>query len=149
MLSEGGVLLPCPTLEELLRQRSELKEQLAEIEDMRPGSLVPRFRKCGKPNCHCAKDGSEGHGPSWSLTHAIKGKTVTKIIPPGVAVEQTKSQIATFHHYRELSQNLIGVNERICDAKLELTQAGAEATAKKGALKQASRRKSPGNSKYS
>ena len=56
--------------------------------DLRPGSLVARFRKCGKRNCHCAAEGAPGHGPSWSLTHGVRGKTVTRVIPAD-AVEET------------------------------------------------------------
>ena len=55
-------------------------------------SLVDRFRKCGKPNCRCAKPGQAGHGPSWSLTHGDKGKTVTFVIPTD-RVPQTLKQI--------------------------------------------------------
>jgi hypothetical protein len=61
---------------------------------MRPGSLVERYRRCGKPSCRCAKPGEPGHGPSLSLTHLISGKTETKIISQD-AVEETREQIAT------------------------------------------------------
>ena len=61
--------LPCPP-----------PRQLASLGDLRPGSLVARF-KCGKPNCHCAAEGAPGHGPSWSLTRGVRGKTVTRVIP--------------------------------------------------------------------
>ena len=68
---------------------------------MRPGSLVARFRKCGKSFCHCSKKGSKGHGPSYSLTRPVAGKTVTRIIPTGPAVQQ-----------------LLNVSEQICDWQL-------------------------------
>ena len=84
-----------------------------------PGSLVGRFRKCGKVSCHCAQPASEAHGPSWSLTRAVEGKTVTKVIPPGSAVEQTKAQIAEYRRFRKLVKELIELNVQICDQKLE------------------------------
>jgi len=65
-----------PEVQALLLQRDQLKAQLAAIGDMRLGSLVPRFRKCGKPSYHCAKEGDSGHGPSYSLTHAVAGRTI-------------------------------------------------------------------------
>lgn len=134
------------SLEELTRQRNEIRAELAEIGDMRPGTLVPRFRKCGKPNCHCAKDGSPGHGPSWALTWKVEGKTSAKIIPEGPAVELTKEHIAEFRRFRELSRKLIEVNEKLCDTKLKTFKADTEATAKKGASKEGSKRKSSRNS---
>lgn len=124
---------PLSEVEELSRRRIELLEQISQIKDMRSGTLLPRFRKCGKPNCHCAKDGSPGHGPSWSLTKDINGKTKTKIIPKGVAVEKTKVHIAEFRKYRELNLELIEVSEKLCDTKLKTLRADADATAKKGA----------------
>jgi len=69
-------------LEELQERDRELKARLAQLGEMRPGSLVERYRKCGKPNCHCARPGDRGHGPMWMVTHAVEGKTVSKAIPP-------------------------------------------------------------------
>ena len=61
-------------IEDLERQRDRLRSQFAELGDLRPGSLVARYRKCGSPGCHCAQKGDPGHGPSWSLIRAVKGK---------------------------------------------------------------------------
>ena len=99
-------------------QRDQLKSQLSQIGEMRPGSLVARFRKCGKPSCHCAKKGSQGHGPSYSLTRPVAGKTVTRIIPAGPAVEQTRQQLEEYHRFRQLVQQLLNVSEQICDWQL-------------------------------
>jgi len=132
-------------LEELIKRRDAIKAQLAEIGDMRPGTLVARFRKCGKSNCHCAKEGDPGHGPSWALTWKTDGKTNARIIPSG-AVEPVKEQICEFRRYQELSRDLVRISEDLCDAKLELSKADAQATAKKGASKKGLIRKSPKNS---
>ena len=86
--------------------------------DFRPGSLAERYRKCGKPRCHCAREGSRGHGPSWSLTRGVAGKTVTKIIK-AEAVETTREQIAEYRHFRQLVRELVETNVKICDALLE------------------------------
>lgn len=106
------------TTELLLLKRDHLRAQLAEVGDMRPGSLVERYRKCGKPSCHCARKGAPGHGPSYSLTHPVKGKTVTRIIPLGPAVEHTRRQIAEYQRFRTLVRELVAVNEKLCDLQL-------------------------------
>ena len=111
-----------PDFQALLLQREQLKTQLAAIGDMRPGSLVPRFRKCGKPSCHCAKKGAPGHGPSYSLTHAVAGKTVTHVIPAGPAVEQTCEQLDEYHRFRQIVQQLVTVSEQICISQLRQTE---------------------------
>lgn len=40
------------SLEELSRRQAGLRVALAELADMRPGSLVERYRVCGKSGCH-------------------------------------------------------------------------------------------------
>lgn len=105
------------TVSNLEVQRERIKSQIAGLGDLRPGSLIDRFRKCGKPNCRCAKPGEVGHGPSWSLTHGKQGKTVTFVIPPD-RVPQTLEQIAEYQRLRDLTQNLIDVSEKLCDARI-------------------------------
>lgn len=128
-------------LEELERRQGELKARLSTVQDMRRGSLVARYRKCGKPRCCCADEQHGGHGPSLSLTWQADGKTRTKIIPQQAA-ERTKAQIAEFRRFRRLSRELVEVSERICDARLESDQAEAQATAKKGGSQRRWRRRS-------
>jgi len=123
-----------PSIDELLRQREALREQLISGGDMRPGSLVARYRACGKPSCHCADKSQRGHGPSWSLTHAVAGKTRTKIIP-AEAVQQTKEQIAEYHRFRHRVRELVEVSEKLCDAQMGDSKAAEPSAAKKGASK--------------
>jgi hypothetical protein len=99
-------------------KRALITTRLAQIDDMRPGFLTARFRKCGKPNCHCAQKDSLGHGPSYSLTHRVGGKTVTQVIPQGPAVARAKAQIAEYRRFRNLVRELITVSEQICSAQL-------------------------------
>lgn len=107
-----------PDLETLLLQRDQLKDRISQIGEMRPGSLVARFRKCGRPTCHCAKKGAKGHGPCYSLTHAVSGKTCTHVIPLGPAVDLTRQQVEEYRRFRELVQQLVAVSEQICDLQL-------------------------------
>src|SRR5207248_5234827 len=46
------------------------------------------------------------------------GKTVTRIIPPGPAMDQTRRQLEEYHRYRQLVQQLLTVSEQICDCQL-------------------------------
>lgn len=133
--------------ERLEQRRDEIRAELSSIGDLRPGSLVPRYRKCGKPNCHCATEDGGGHGPSWSLTRQVGGKTVTRIIPP-IAVARTKEQIAEYQRLRQLTRELVEVSEGICEAKLALGATSDEA-AKKGASAKPSKRKSSPKSQRS
>jgi hypothetical protein len=103
-------------LSELEAQRQRLKQQLSGLGDLRPGSLVERYRKCGKPNCHCAQPGDPGHGPSWSLTHDVKGKTATRIVPEAFVPQTRAIQIVDRFHVKQTlhrtAQSIFGATER-------------------------------------
>jgi hypothetical protein len=118
----------------LREKRALITTRLAQIDDLRPGFLTARFRKCGKPNCHCAQKDSRGHGPSYSLTHRVGGKTVTQVIPQGPAVERAKAQIAEYRRFRNLVRELIAVSEQICSAQLRDPEAVPATEAKKKPL---------------
>ena len=122
------------TLKALREKRALITARLAQIDDLRPGFLTARFRKCGKPNCHCAQKDSPGHGPSYSLTHRFGGKTVTQVIPQGPAVERAKAQIAEYHRFRNLVRELVAVSEQICSAQLRDPEAIPATEAKKKPL---------------
>jgi hypothetical protein len=130
------------SIEELIHRQAELRAALAALGEMRPGSLVERYRVCGKPGCHCARPGSRGHGPSWSLTHQVAGKTLTKIIPAS-AVQTTREQIAEYRRFRALMKDLVDVSERLCEERLAQGKAASQEAAKKGASQKPSARRSP------
>ena len=114
-----------PSLTVLREQRSTLLAQIAAIEEFRPGSLVERYRKCGKPTCHCAREGERGHGPSWSLTRGVQGKTVTKVIPTD-CVDVTLEQIHRYKQLQRLLHEYTELNVKICDALIERPRGESE-----------------------
>jgi hypothetical protein len=131
------------TVQKLERRRAELKVKLGEAGDLRPGSLVERYRRCGHPGCHCAGEGSDGHGPSWSLTREVGGKTITRVIPPD-AVARTRAQIDEYRRFRTVVRDLVETSEQLCDAKLGALDAAAqEGAKKKGSTRRSRPRSSP------
>ena len=132
------------SLPALEAHQNEIRRQLAAIGDLRPGSLVERYRKCGKSYCHCAADGARGHGPSWSLTHPVAGTTRTRVIPRG-AVEQTRAQIAECRRFRQLVREMIEVSDAICQLRLR-SDTSAPAAKKRGSRPRSRRRSPPKSS---
>ena len=138
-----------PDLSELEHQRDRLRSSLARVGDLRPGSLVQRHHKCGKPNCHCARKDSPGHGPTWVLTRAVEGKTVTKGIPAGPALQKTREQIEECRRFRSLVRQFLEMSEKLCDTRIQDARAASKPVAEKGGSKARSKRKSPKRSKRS
>ena len=93
-LKEGSRALPQPLdAQSLAARRDKLLRQLASIGNLRPGSLLKSYRKCGKAGCRCADEQHPGHGPYWVLTWTAKGRTRNRSIPAS-QVECAKAQIA-------------------------------------------------------
>jgi len=68
------------------------------------------------------------------VTHALKGKTVSKAIPAGPALERTRAQLAEYQRFRDLSRELVATNEQICNARPEeATEGSASGHKKRGA----------------
>jgi len=57
-------------------RRDELRQQLRalSLQPLMRGSLVQRLRRCGRPNCACARDPSRLHGGKF-LTVQLQGRT--------------------------------------------------------------------------
>ena len=109
--------MPETTLDGLVARRPELLDEIAAVGDLRPGSLKARFRKCGKPNCHCAADGHPGHGPQWSVSRVVKGKMHSRAVPPW-ALDEARGQVEECHRLRRLTAELIEVSGAICERRL-------------------------------
>lgn len=62
--------------EETQRRRRHLREQLRALsgEPLMRGSIVERRRRCGRPNCACARDPDARHGGKF-LTVYLEGRT--------------------------------------------------------------------------
>src|SRR3974377_813789 len=102
------------SLPQLESRRTELLRSLANLKDMRPGSVVGAVFRCGKPTCHCARPQDPGHGPNLRLTYKWHGKTVTEALPTPAAVRKAEREIAEFRDYQRLGRELVEVNEKIC-----------------------------------
>ena len=122
-----------PSIEELTRRRDSLREALAEVGDVRPGTLVEITRKCGKPTCRCARPGEPGH-PGWALMRQVRGRTVTRGVPRA-ALELTEAQIAEYKRFRDLSREFVEASEALCRARLKAGRGGGRAAQKGGSAR--------------
>ena len=114
------------TLDALESQRSKLLEQFLRLGDLRPGSITAVVRRCGKSSCHCAKPKDPGHDPQFRLTRRVAGKSVTESFPNPTALRKAQQEVAEFHRFQKLGEDLVSVNEKICALRPLETQKGGE-----------------------
>jgi hypothetical protein len=102
------------SLSRLQAKRSALLSSLANLQDMRRGSIGGAVRRCGKPTCHCAQPDEPGHGPNLRLTYKVAGKTVTEALSTPAAVRKAKQEVAEFRRFQQWSRELLELSEQIC-----------------------------------
>ncbi len=105
------------TLETLLARREELLRELAQMGDMRPGSISENYRRCGKAGCRCAAPEGPRHGPYYAYTRKVGGKTKTINLRPGSALNKLQKEVETYRRFRHTCQQLVLTNDQICDLR--------------------------------
>ena len=130
-----------PSLPDLEQQRAELYERLAATGDFRPGSINPTFRRCGKPNCACARPGHPGHGPRCLWTRSVGGKTRTRQLA-AAELAKVRAELANYKEFAALSEQIVEVNEAICEAR-PVTPAAQQPPAGPAGERGGSARRSP------
>lgn len=103
------------TIEGLRKQKRALLKKLGEIGDFRRGTISVNYRKCGKKNCICAKEGHVGHGPQYLWSTTVKGKSYTKNLRLGPELQKYKEDIDNYHLFQRLCEEIIHINEKICN----------------------------------
>ncbi len=125
----------------------QLATELADAKPMRRGSLSERTIKCSKPSCACAQDPKARHGPYYSLTHAVGGKTHSRFLTAEQA-DLARQQIDAGRKFRGRVDALWEACEQWADSQLADVSASS-GEAKKGGPKRISRTKSSRRSKPS
>lgn len=78
----------------------EIKKMIVKLDWILTGTILKKYKKCGKPNCKCMKDEKYLHGPYFIWTRKEKGKTITKTITQKQAEECKKA----FENMKKLDQ---------------------------------------------
>lgn len=128
----------------LLTQREAILRQLAELGDMRRGTITEVFRSCGKPGCCCSERNHPGHGPYYAFTTKVEGKTKTLQLRSGPRLTKIEREVETYKRFRLLTQQLLEVNEGICNARPEEPVTDSETTVLKKTSRRSSARSSRG-----
>jgi len=105
------------SLAALEQQRSSILTQILQLGDFRSGSITTISGRCGKPNCRCHLPNQPGHGPNFRLTRKVDGKTVSETFSTAAELRKAQREVEAYHRFRQLSQELLEVNERICRAR--------------------------------
>ena len=115
---------------------SAVASQLAEPRPMRRGSVSERYVKCNKAGCACADCDDARHGPYYSITRVVKGRTKSRWLDTEQA-RQVREQVSTGQKFRELVEAYWQACEQWADVQLEDSKAASQEAAKKKGFKAA------------
>lgn len=90
--------------------RERLLAALPDLSQVLRGSLVTRYRRCGKAGCRCAREGDPGHGPAHYLMVTVApGRTVTVYVPAKDRA-RVEDYLANFRRAREILEEVSTLN---------------------------------------
>ena len=95
----------------LRRRRQGLLRQLPPLKAVLRGSLIERYKRCGKPGCKCAE--GPGHGPKYYLSVSRSGFRPQMDYVPQEAHAQVAEFIANYHRAREILEAISEINREL------------------------------------
>src|SRR5919109_5376802 len=104
---------------------AQLAAAFSQPEPIRRGSLYERRMKCGQATCACQDDPKAAHGPYFTLTQKVGGKTRSRYISPEQA-SLVRQQIASGRQFREQVEAYWEAGERWADEQLAAVPVSAE-----------------------
>jgi hypothetical protein len=102
------------SLAEFEQKRRAIAQQIAELGDLRAGSITSTSGQCGKPACRCHQPGQPAHGPNLRLTYKVDAKTVSESLPTPTAIHKVEREVAEFRKFQQLSREFVDTNAEIC-----------------------------------
>jgi len=126
---------------------ARLTAALSRPQAMRRGLLWERRMKCGQAACACQHDPKAAHGPYFTLTQKLKGKTPSRYLS-AEQVPAVRGQMEAGQRFREHLEGYREACERWADEQRGALSASAEEAGKRG-FPRSSRRKSSRKSRPS
>jgi hypothetical protein len=97
---------------QLRRRRAVLIRQLRSMPPtFLRGSLVERYKRCGKPGCKCAT--GRGHGPKYYLSVSFPGRRPEMIYVRQDEVKRVTEYLANLTAARELLEEICAINREL------------------------------------
>ena len=97
------------TEREIDKRINAIKNELAALGPLHPGSISRQYNVCGNPTCRCKADPAQRHGPYYQLSYAYQHKSTSTFVrePDLAAVEQ---QLRNYERLRALVDEWVGLS---------------------------------------
>ncbi|MGH8533754.1 MAG: DUF6788 family protein [Gammaproteobacteria bacterium] len=95
----------------LRRRRTWLLRQLPPLDAVLRGSLIERYKRCGKPTCKCAQ--GLGHGPKYYLSVSRSNERPAMDYVPQAEHARVVQYLGNYRHIREILEELCAINREL------------------------------------
>ena len=110
--------MPDTSVAELRRRRRRLLRDMPPLERTMRGSLIDRYKRCGRPGCHCAN--GRGHGPKIYLSVSVSGERPQMDYVPNARADEVRELVDNFNRAREILNEVCAINTELLRRKEEL-----------------------------
>jgi hypothetical protein len=114
MLPNGGMERRIRAIE---TQIGKVKQQLAELGELRPGTLSRQYTVCGSAGCRCKANPPKRHGPYHHLSYTRHGKGGTKLIKKE-NLATVRAALANYARLKLLIDRWIDLATELSDLRL-------------------------------
>jgi hypothetical protein len=102
----------------LENQIERLKQEIAGLGDLRPGSLSEQYNVCGKAGCRCKGSPPQKHGPYYQLSYTRKGKSGSRFVQRQ-DLPTVKRQMRNYARLKKLVDHWIELATELSNLRLE------------------------------
>jgi hypothetical protein len=95
----------------LRRRRAVLLRKLPPLKEVLRGSLIKRYKRCGKPGCKCAK--GPGHGPKYYLSISQSGSNPQMDYVPLAYHDQAVAYLSNHRLIRQILDEICEINREL------------------------------------
>jgi hypothetical protein len=75
------------------------------------GSLIERYKRCGKPGCKCAN--GRGHGPKYYLSVSLPGRRPQMDYVSQDSQAEVAECLANYHRVRQIIEEICEINREL------------------------------------
>ena len=105
-------------IQTLERRIAKITTQLAQLGDLRFGSLSEQYNVCGRAGCRCKASPPIKHGPYHQLSFTRKGKSSTRFVRRG-ELTTVKQQMRNYEKLRKLVDQWIKLGTELSNLRLD------------------------------
>jgi hypothetical protein len=103
--------------ESLEKRIQNIKHQISELGDLRPGALSKQYNICGSANCRCKATPPIKHGPYYQISFTRHGKSSSQFVREE-DLDEVQQQLENYRQLRELVDEWITLSAELSRLRL-------------------------------